>query len=190
LETSGTIFETVDQDATKTGHTAIGRISVTTRREVNYFQSPAHSAADCSINFHIFADRSPSRTSPGDVRQVSSPLTHGLVDGAIIQSGGCPSHTVAESQAVGARFATDAGCATTTSSLDRRADGPVREAGQAEWPSVKDKRAMVLQLGGSSTVTSAAFAAAQHCGLWNSVSHKWLGIDPDQLARQVGVVRQ
>lgn len=63
-------------------------------------------------------------------------------------------------------------------------------AGQAAWPSVKDQRAMVLQLGGSSTVTSAAFAAAQHCDLWNSISYKWLDINAEQLAQQVGVVRQ
>ncbi|WP_372666431.1 hypothetical protein [Amycolatopsis kentuckyensis] len=63
-------------------------------------------------------------------------------------------------------------------------------AGQAEWPRVKDQRAMVFQLGGSSTVTSAAFAAAQHCDLWNSISYKWLDINAEQLAQQVGVVRQ
>ncbi|MGW5718740.1 carboxylesterase/lipase family protein [Amycolatopsis sp. NPDC003865] len=63
-------------------------------------------------------------------------------------------------------------------------------AGQAEWPSVKDRRAMVFQLGGSSPVTSAAFAAAQHCDLWNGISYKWLDINAEQLAQQVGVVRR
>ncbi|WP_439378792.1 carboxylesterase/lipase family protein [Amycolatopsis lexingtonensis] len=63
-------------------------------------------------------------------------------------------------------------------------------AGQAEWPGLKDQRAMVLRLGGSSTVTATAFAAAQHCDLWNSIGYQWLDIDPDQLARQVGVVRR
>ncbi|MEU0791878.1 carboxylesterase family protein [Amycolatopsis sp. NPDC005961] len=63
-------------------------------------------------------------------------------------------------------------------------------AGQAEWPSVKDKRAMVLQPGGSSTVTSTAFAAAQHCDLWNSIGYPWLDLDPDRFAQQVGVVRR
>ncbi|WP_370964586.1 hypothetical protein [Amycolatopsis sp. cg9] len=53
-----------------------------------------------------------------------------------------------------------------------------------------DQRAMVLQLGGSSTVTSTAFAAAQHCDLWNSISYRWLDINAEQLAQQVGVVRQ
>ncbi|MEU0470863.1 carboxylesterase family protein [Amycolatopsis sp. NPDC006131] len=61
-------------------------------------------------------------------------------------------------------------------------------AGQAEWPSVRSNRAMVLQPGGSSTVTSAAFAAAQHCDLWNSMSYPWLDTDPDELAQQLGVV--
>lgn len=53
-----------------------------------------------------------------------------------------------------------------------------------------DKRAMVLQLGGSSTVTSAAFAAAQHCDLWNGISYQWLDLNPERLAQQVGVARQ
>ncbi|WP_290056469.1 carboxylesterase/lipase family protein, partial [Amycolatopsis solani] len=69
-------------------------------------------------------------------------------------------------------------------------EGTPAAAGQAEWPGVKDQRAMVLQLGGSSAVTSAAFAATQHCDLWNSFSYPWLDINPDQLAQQVGVVRQ
>ena len=68
--------------------------------------------------------------------------------------------------------------------------GSPEAAGQAEWPSVRDKRAMVFQPGGSSTVTSTAFAAAQHCDLWNSISYKWLDINPDQLAQQVGVARR
>ncbi|SFW78503.1 carboxylesterase/lipase family protein [Amycolatopsis australiensis] len=320
---------------------------------------------------------------------LSSPLTHGLIDGAIIQSGGCPSHTVAESQAAGARFAADAGCATTADPVaclrakpaaqilgssaafrggilsgplptagvpelpvapltavrtgrfakvplligsthdevrawaqpfrgataaqyeksleylfgDRAADvemayplsnfpaqdtvayalgavwtdssvfyglggcqyaqltqqiaryqpktflyrfdarspsGPVSPgafdvgathaadqaylwptpasvydrdglrlstemvrywgafarqgtpdaAGQAEWPGVSSGRVMILQPGGSSTVTSAAFAAAHHCDLWNGMSYQWLDIDPDQLAQRVGVARR
>ncbi|GHE84134.1 carboxylic ester hydrolase [Amycolatopsis deserti] len=63
-------------------------------------------------------------------------------------------------------------------------------AGQAEWPSVPHDRTMILQPGGSSTVTSAAFAATHHCDLWNSISYQWLDIDPDQLADRIGVARR
>ena len=63
-------------------------------------------------------------------------------------------------------------------------------AGQAGGPSVPDKRAVVLQLGGISTLTSAAFAAARHCDLWNGISYQWLDLNPERLAQQVGVVRQ
>lgn len=45
---------------------------------------------------------------------------------------------------------------------------------------------MVFRLGGSSTVTSAA----QHCDLWNSIGYKWLDLNAEQLAQQVGVVPQ
>jgi para-nitrobenzyl esterase len=62
--------------------------------------------------------------------------------------------------------------------------------GHAEWPSVPAGRAMVLQLGSSSSVTAAEFSAAQHCDLWNSFAYKWLDIDPDQLAQRIGVARQ
>jgi len=41
---------------------------------------------------------------------LASPRTTGLFDGAVIQSGGCPSHTVAESTADGRAFAQAAGC--------------------------------------------------------------------------------
>ena len=41
----------------------------------------------------------------------ASPRTKGLFDGAVIQSAGCPSHTVAESTARGRAFAEVAGCA-------------------------------------------------------------------------------
>jgi carboxylesterase type B len=61
--------------------------------------------------------------------------------------------------------------------------------GQADWPSVGSDRAMVLRPGGSSTVTSAAFAAAQHCDLWNSFGYPWLDVDPGKLAQQLGVGR-
>ncbi|WP_447008707.1 carboxylesterase/lipase family protein [Saccharothrix sp. DSM 118769] len=44
---------------------------------------------------------------------LASPLIHGLINGAVIESGGCPSRTVTESQAAGRRFSTDAGCGTT-----------------------------------------------------------------------------
>jgi para-nitrobenzyl esterase len=42
---------------------------------------------------------------------LASPRTKGLFDGAVIQSAGCPSHTVAESTARGRAFAEAAGCA-------------------------------------------------------------------------------
>lgn len=42
--------------------------------------------------------------------QLASPSAAGLFDGAIIQSGGCPSHTMAEAAADGEVFATSAGC--------------------------------------------------------------------------------
>jgi para-nitrobenzyl esterase len=62
-------------------------------------------------------------------------------------------------------------------------------AGQAEWPSLPGNRAMILQLGGSSTVTQEAFAATHHCDLWNSIGYRWLDLDPDKFAQQIGVAR-
>lgn len=41
---------------------------------------------------------------------LASPDTRGLMNGAIIHSGGCPSHTPAESEADSRRFVADAGC--------------------------------------------------------------------------------
>lgn len=59
--------------------------------------------------------------------------------------------------------------------------------GQAEWPGVRQNRAMVLKTGGSSTVSAETFAATQHCGLWNSMDYRWLNLDPDKFAQQMGV---
>jgi hypothetical protein len=48
---------------------------------------------------------------------LASSATQGMLNGAIIQSGGCPGHTVAVSQAVGERFANDTGCGATPDPL-------------------------------------------------------------------------
>lgn len=56
---------------------------------------------------------------------LASPKTTGLFHGAVIQSGGCPSHTVAESVAAGEAFAQAAGCADAPAVVDclRALDG-------------------------------------------------------------------
>lgn len=56
---------------------------------------------------------------------LASPETTGLFSGAVIQSAGCPSHTVAESAAAGEAFARAAGCADAPVVVDclRALDG-------------------------------------------------------------------
>ncbi|MGW2339292.1 carboxylesterase/lipase family protein [Streptomyces sp. NPDC001661] len=49
--------------------------------------------------------------------QLASPSARGLFSGAIIQSGGCPSHTAEQSIARGKKYATVAGCSVSSADL-------------------------------------------------------------------------
>ncbi|GAA4632912.1 carboxylesterase family protein [Actinoallomurus vinaceus] len=64
---------------------------------------------------------------------LASPPAHGLFGGAIIQSGGCPSHTVAHATAKGETFAAAAGCsdsATRATCLRAKSSSELLTAGK------------------------------------------------------------